>query len=98
MDMATGIETLITNCADTTIREIAQKVMRRERISPEDGLALFEKGDLALLGALGHISTAIFILNPRMYVCLPASSAPTPACMHTATRDGNCLCSRCLIS
>jgi aminodeoxyfutalosine synthase len=54
MDMATGIETLITNCADTTIREIAQKVMRRERISPEDGLALFEKGDLALLGALAN--------------------------------------------
>src|ERR1700755_1109189 len=52
--MATGIQALIDNTTDSQLKQIAEKITRRERISFDDGVALFEKGSLAWLGALAN--------------------------------------------
>ncbi|MBC6489930.1 aminofutalosine synthase MqnE [Flavihumibacter stibioxidans] len=40
--------------ADTTLKFIGEKVIRGERISPEEGIILFEKGSLSWLGSLAN--------------------------------------------
>ena len=52
--MNTSIEKLIAAETDATLRSIAEKVVRKERISPEDGLYLFEKASLPFVGALAN--------------------------------------------
>jgi aminodeoxyfutalosine synthase len=52
--MDTGIQALINNTTDTQLKGIAEKITRRERISFDDGVALFEKGSLSWLGALAN--------------------------------------------
>ena len=43
---------------DTELKDIAKKVITKERITVKEGLALFEKGDLGFLGSLAnHIRT-----------------------------------------
>ena len=53
-----GIEQLDTllqhQALGTEHRQIAEKVLRQERLSPEEGLFLFEQGDLAYTGALAN--------------------------------------------
>jgi aminodeoxyfutalosine synthase len=39
---------------DTDLKRIAEKILQQERITPDDGLILFEKGDIGLLGALAN--------------------------------------------
>jgi aminodeoxyfutalosine synthase len=39
---------------DSSTRNIAEKVEKRERISPEEGLFLFENADLGILGAMAN--------------------------------------------
>lgn len=39
---------------DTDLKAIAQKVIDKSRISPEEALVLYEKGDIAYLGALAN--------------------------------------------
>jgi aminodeoxyfutalosine synthase len=50
---ATGLEALLRT-ADKELRSIGEKVVARERINPEEGLLLFEKGTLPFLGALAN--------------------------------------------
>ena len=52
--MNTSIEKLIAAESDTTLRSIAEKVVRKERITPEDGLYLFEHASLPYVGALAN--------------------------------------------
>ncbi len=52
--METGIQALINNTADTQLKQIAEKILRRERITFDEGVALFEKGSLSWLGALAN--------------------------------------------
>lgn len=40
--------------ADTALKFIGEKVIRGERISPEEGIILFEKGSLSWLGSLAN--------------------------------------------
>jgi aminodeoxyfutalosine synthase len=40
---------------DRELKAVAEKVLYSERISPEEGLLLFEKGELAFLGALANL-------------------------------------------
>ncbi|SEW52434.1 aminofutalosine synthase MqnE [Chitinophaga arvensicola] len=51
-----AVQTLLqqTNL-DAALKRIAEKVLQQERITPEDGLILFEKGDIGLLGALANL-------------------------------------------
>lgn len=39
---------------DTDLKRIAEKILQQERITPDEGLILFEKGDIGLLGALAN--------------------------------------------
>ncbi|QEC45308.1 aminofutalosine synthase MqnE [Pseudobacter ginsenosidimutans] len=52
--MNTSIEKLIAAETDATLRSIAEKVVRKERITPEDGLYLFEHASLPYVGALAN--------------------------------------------
>ncbi|MGN6416469.1 MAG: aminofutalosine synthase MqnE [Pseudobacter sp.] len=52
--MNSSIETLISAETDATLRQIAEKVVRQERITPEDGLYLFEKASLGFVGTLAN--------------------------------------------
>jgi aminodeoxyfutalosine synthase len=39
---------------DAELKRIAEKILQQERITPAEGLILFEKGDIGLLGALAN--------------------------------------------
>lgn len=49
----TGIEVLLAT-ADKPLRLVGEKIIARERITPEEGILLFEKGSLPFLGALAN--------------------------------------------
>ncbi len=56
MDMKNGIETILnTNTLPKEFKFIAEKVIQGERLSDEDCLLLFEKGELAFVGALANL-------------------------------------------
>ena len=46
--------TLVSNTTDPQLKQIGEKILRKERISFDDGVALFEKGSLSWLGALAN--------------------------------------------
>ena len=52
--MNNSIEKLIAAESDQALRTIAEKVVRKERISPEDGIYLFEHASLPFVGALAN--------------------------------------------
>ncbi len=45
---------IVANTADIQLKQIGEKILRKERISFEDGVTLFEKGSLSWLGALAN--------------------------------------------
>lgn len=49
-----SIETVVANEKDEALRIVGKKIISKERITPEDGLLLFEKGSLSFLGALAN--------------------------------------------
>jgi hypothetical protein len=64
---------------DKGLRSIAEKVQNNERLTEEEGILLFEKGELGFVGALAnHIATNLHqrqgILQPqlsyRAYECV----------------------------
>ena len=52
--MASEIEFLVENTSNPELKQIAQKVVRGERITDEDCLILFNKGELPFVGALAN--------------------------------------------
>jgi aminodeoxyfutalosine synthase len=48
------IEKIISEVKDKQLQQIGEKILSNERITPEDGLGLFEKGSLSWLGALAN--------------------------------------------
>ena len=52
--MASNIENLINNTADQELKRIATKVYQKDRITDEECLTLFEKGDLPFVGSLAN--------------------------------------------
>lgn len=52
--MTNSADTLINFTTDTDLKRIAQKVKSGERITEEEGIILFEKGDLPFVGALAN--------------------------------------------
>lgn len=76
---------------DPELKQIAQKVAQGERINFEEGVILYEKGELSYLGVLANyirekrhgnrpISTGISILSLPIYVCTIANFARIHAC------------------
>ena len=51
--MTTGLGAIIET-ADKDLRQIGEKILAQERITPEEGILLFEKGSLPFLGALAN--------------------------------------------
>jgi aminodeoxyfutalosine synthase len=50
-----AVETLLQDIRlDKELKIIGEKVLSAERLTPEEGLILFEKGELAYLGALAN--------------------------------------------
>jgi aminodeoxyfutalosine synthase len=54
MNMSTNIQAVIAAEQNPALRTIAEKIINRQRISPDDGLLLFEKGSLPFVGALAN--------------------------------------------
>src|SRR5690606_27535273 len=52
--MNTTIHSIIAAEPDASLQAVAEKIINRQRISPEDGLLLFEKGRLPFLGSLAN--------------------------------------------
>jgi aminodeoxyfutalosine synthase len=52
--MNTSIEQVIRAEQDEQLRGIAEKILAKQRISPEEGVALLKKGSLPFLGALAN--------------------------------------------
>ncbi|HEY1202517.1 MAG TPA: aminofutalosine synthase MqnE [Niastella sp.] len=52
--MSTNIQQVIAAEQDPALRIIGEKIVNKQRISPEDGLLLFEKGSLPYVGALAN--------------------------------------------
>jgi len=52
--MSTSIDTLINFTTDPALKQIAQKVKDKERITDEEGVLLFEKADLPFVGVLAN--------------------------------------------
>ena len=69
------------------LRIAGEKIINKERLSEEDGLILFEKAGLCT--AISPILTAIFILNPPMYVFSVVSFVLTAAYMPIAKKGGS---------
>ena len=51
--MTTGLGAILET-ADKDLRQIGEKILAQERITPEEGILLFEKGSLPFLGALAN--------------------------------------------
>lgn len=52
--MIKTVETILAIEKDEELRLIAEKVLNQQRINPQDGLLLFERGSLSFLGALAN--------------------------------------------
>lgn len=52
--MTQSIDTLINHTADATLKNIAEKVKLKQRITDEEGLYLFEKASLSFVGFLAN--------------------------------------------
>ncbi|RAJ73492.1 aminodeoxyfutalosine synthase [Chitinophaga dinghuensis] len=51
-----AVEVLLQHPAlDQSLKTIGEKVLRQERLTPADGIALFEKADIGYLGALANL-------------------------------------------
>lgn len=54
MNHESGIVALVANAKDAQLKAIGTKILNKERISFDEGVALFEKGSLSYLGALAN--------------------------------------------
>jgi len=52
--MSTNIQQVIAAEQNEALRTIGQKIVNKQRLTPEDGLLLFEKGGLPFVGALAN--------------------------------------------
>jgi aminodeoxyfutalosine synthase len=67
---------------DATLRRIAEKVYHKERISPDEGIALFERGDLGFVGTLAnHIAQRLH--GSKVYFNRNFHIEPTNVCVFT---------------
>jgi len=52
--MESGIENVIGSQKDPSLKNIAEKIVAKNRLTEEEGLILFERGDLPFVGALAN--------------------------------------------
>lgn len=78
----TGIEAIIDSTTDEQLRSIAQKVYRKERLTEEEGILLFEKGELPFVGALANY-VAQELHHNKVYFNKNFHIEPTNVCVFT---------------
>lgn len=78
--MINAVETIIQNEKDTELKRIANKINNQERISPEEGLLLFERGSLSFLGSLAN-SVRQRLHGDRTYFNRNFHIEPTNVCV-----------------
>lgn len=78
-----GLEQLLSDPAlDEDLRSIGNKVLQQERLSAEEGVLLFEKGELGYLGALAnHVSNRLH--GNKVYFNKNFHIEPTNVCVFT---------------
>lgn len=85
MQSARKIETILQDISlDTPLRRIAEKVFGGQRITEEEGLLLFEQGELAYVGALANFIREKQHGN-RTYFNRNFHIEPTNICLYTCT-------------
>jgi aminodeoxyfutalosine synthase len=67
---------------DKGLKTIGEKVMSAERLTPEDGLLLFEKGELGYLGALAN-AVRVRLHGDKTYFNRNFHIEPTNVCIFT---------------
>ena len=94
--MSDTINILINATADPILKGIAEKVKHNTRITDEECLQLFEKGELSFVGTLANIirerlhgDVTYFNRNFHIEPTNVANSAPTLCFMHIKKKDGN---------
>src|SRR6185437_7068164 len=76
-----GIEAILET-VDKDLRQIGEKVIARQRITPEEGILLFEKGPLPFLGALAnHVRERLH--GDKTYFNRNFHIEPTNVCVFT---------------
>ncbi len=85
MTTAPSVTTLLKfGDLDPELRQIGRKVVAEERITPEEGLLLFERGDLNFVGALANLIRERRHGN-RTYFNRNFHVEPTNVCLYTCT-------------
>jgi aminodeoxyfutalosine synthase len=85
MTTAPSVTTLLEfGDLDPELRQIGRKVVAGERITPEEGLLLFERGDLNFVGALANLIRERRHGN-RTYFNRNFHVEPTNVCLYTCT-------------
>lgn len=78
----TGIDSIITQTTDKALQAIAVKVKNSQRITDEEGLLLFEKGELGFVGSLAnHIAQKLH--QNKVYFNRNFHIEPTNVCVFT---------------
>lgn len=78
---AKGIEAILET-VDKDLRQIGEKIIARQRITPEEGVLLFEKGPLPFLGALAnHVRERLH--GDKTYFNRNFHIEPTNVCVFT---------------
>ncbi|PSL34588.1 aminofutalosine synthase MqnE [Chitinophaga ginsengisoli] len=78
-----AVETLLQDIRlDKGLKTIGEKVLSAERLTPEEGLLLFEKGDLAYLGALAN-AVRVRMHGDKTYFNRNFHIEPTNVCVFT---------------
>jgi len=79
--MTTGLGAILET-ADKDLRQIGEKILAQVRITPEEGILLFEKGSLPFLGALAnHVRERLH--GHRTYFNRNFHIEPTNVCVFT---------------
>src|SRR4051812_42309442 len=82
LEIQTGIEAIIENKVDAELRNIAYKIKNNERLSEEEGITLFEKGDLPFVGSLANFVAQRLHQN-KVYFNRNFHIEPTNVCVFT---------------
>lgn len=78
-----AVETLLQDIRlDKELKIIGEKVLSAERLTPEEGLILFEKGELAYLGALAN-AVRVRMHGDKTYFNRNFHIEPTNVCVFT---------------
>lgn len=77
-----GIDAIIENTSESALKAIALKVKNNERISEEEGVLLFEKGELSFVGSLANFIAQRLHQN-KVYFNRNFHIEPTNVCVFT---------------